>query len=764
MSFLPLKPFTQTLAAALLLQAGAVFAQENPPTPPGPDLSQARQAGAIDGQPDGAREGSERGGVDGTRDGLRNGDTEGYRVCFERERSQARDAGYASGFRVGEQDGIDRGIYDGNLEGEREGESEGVQLGRENANRDAYREAEPRGRAQGEREADATDAEARGHAAGLLIGDARALQSAIDNDYPAGRREVYDAKLAEEIREREDFALKPALLAKVDRINSSLHFNSRKVLGQASKAISTLSDTTLLAPEDSSVLNGPNPDFRYRNYRRGFATPEEIGAYRQSYDAVYGASMGAAFGASYQAAVSVAFKTAEREGCRRAQRENYQRFYDDAKDLGKRDGYARTYRSTFDRVKRATKDRVKAAAAERTYRETYGNFYAEHLERARLAAFERRSAQLYKAGKDRGDRENFAIKYPIYAAEQRQRGIWDELEDFVQKPVRLLKAEVTETVVNGVFEPGEALRLRVELRNFAQTQLAARDIALQVQALDSGGVVISEPEAMLLQDLKAQSLNRVSEALEFRLNESTAGRTASVLVTGTYQGRNIGQIELTIPSRFLVSVAFAETPRLQEGLPTKIMLKLKNNSRTAATGALDVFMLSNSGELEVIKGDAKATSLASGSESLVEFTVIARTPLDFAQVPLAFSVNGQSGRRVGMLASNVSLPVANDYRVRIVSPHVGLRSTGINRLEYHLRNVGSRLLYKGLQLEVKVLGENAENFAVLGPKPQYLTPLDRGGEIYFTIPVLSRSANSGGVLELSVFEDGRLTVVHRLQF
>ena len=145
--------------------------------------------------------------------------------------------------------------------------------------------------------------------------------------------------------------------------------------------------------------------------------------------------------------------------------------------------------------------------------------------------------------------------------------------DPAARPVRLLSAEVTETIVNGVMEPGEALRVRLKMRNFAASNLLGRDVQVTIQAQNTSGVVISEAQASLVKDLNPQSVTTVSDALEFRLNENTVGSAQTFRVSLSYQGRAVGSQIVTVNPRFLTELSFASRPEASASVSTSDMFR-----------------------------------------------------------------------------------------------------------------------------------------------------------------------------------------------
>lgn len=720
---------------------------EPTPTEPTPaEIDAARQAGQTDGRPDGNREGDDRGPSDGRRKGFENGRDDGYRYCYDEEKRRATDAGFTDGYRRGDDEGERDGISNGERAGYEQGERDGRVDGNRRADRDAKAAATPPGRQAGYEDANSSDAEARGYADGLIAGDRRARETARRVDYQRGRTDYSNERFSEAIENQDAFAQKERMV--FHSKGQSLAFAGIALQGLASFSVSA-----------------PSPDYRYSNPRRNYNHASLNEAYRSSYNSAYRSGFQSTYDSRYRTAYDHAYRDGKDSGCQEARRQSFQRYYDEGYSRGHSQGYNTSYRSSYDRAYKASYDRRFRDVSNQTYSESYDDYYRTHYDAARRAAYEERVGQLYRLGHDRGDNEKFSQVYPIYAQEEYQRGRADEQNDFALRPVRLLGAEATETLINGLYEPGEPIRFKVDLRNFSDQSVNPQDLSLDVQAVTTDGVVLSEPTSGLVRGLNRKSMTRVSEALEIILTESRVNRPTNLIVSATYQGRKIGEHAMSLTPKYLVALEFAEAPKLTEGLPATIKVRVKNQSPTTATGALNVELLSDSKKIELIQKTAGVASLPTGGSAVVEFKAIARTQESSPRIPLALMVTSMNARRVGALDFSGEVPVMNDYRITVSGNLDSLRSTGITRIPYVIRNISSRLLFKGLQLKMTVLdAEDEDTFAILGRNPQFLTPLDNGRSLSFVFPVLVKKPNSGAIIELEVQEDGRTTVIHRVNF
>jgi len=704
------------------------------------DLSGARRSGHHDGQADGSREGNVRGPAEGDREGRERGFREGFDRCERDEKRKAYDIGYREGFVRGEYEGNSNGQREGEFNGRAEGEREGRSDGLARANRDAKNEAEPLGRARGTSEANQSDASERGRADGIASGDRDALGKAVAEDYTRGRKDVRDERFAEPIDSEDEFSQRSSAPGFAQKIKQGFQ--------------------ALLS---SATASSAHPDRRFYNPRPRYNTPEE----RRAYEGGYSDGYNSGFHTNYRYAFDSAYDRARRlgaeDGCRSARSRSYDYDLRRGHADGHAAGYSRAYNDAYGRAHRYAYDQAFSNASQVAYRDSYQGYYNQHFEEARRAAYEERVGELYQAAYNAAYRKKFDEVYPGYAAEQYRRGQIDEDKDFELRPVRLLQAEATETIPNGLYEPGELLRIRVQLRNFADAAEAGKDVKIQLQALDSGSAVIGVAETVLSRGLKAKSLTRVSELLEFRLEEAAVGRAVSFRVTAFFQGRNIGEKVIKIVPHFVLGIALEGTPELHEGIEGTLAIRVKNQSQVPSDAGTRIQLSSDPATLEILDGAMTLGILNPGESRVIEFQVIARKG-GSPRIPLVIEAVGAGSRRIGLLDQAPQIPVLNDYTIRLAQSLASLRKAGISRVEYVIRNVHSRSSLRGLQLHVKVTPKSGDPFAVAGPNPQYLNPLRNGQESSFLVPIVIRTENEGGVLELEVKENGRTVVIHRSEF
>lgn len=710
---------------------------------PRPNTQAARSAGQLDGGPDGQREGRERGTAEGRQQGLAEGYRSGFNRCESERRRWNYDEGYREGYRIGEREGRREGDDQGERNGRRDGDQQGTTEGQRLADQYAHRDAQGPGTDRGESEANQSDAQERGEREGAIEGERQARARAREVDYVRGREEYRAERFA----------------APVDHQDAFSQIEDPSEESASLSALHTRAQVMSLSPA------APGPDFRYSNPRRTFSTNEETQAYQGGYREGYVSGFRATYDAAHGEAYRPAREGGDREGCQDALRRDYSSDRRRGIREGNEAGYRRAYDLAYQRAYRDGYDRVYSGARDQAYQATYPAAYERHFEDARNSAFRRRYQALYDLGFENARRDRFNETYPGFAAEELANGRRDEEERFRAEPLALTGAEAIETIRNGLFEPGETLRLKLFVRNFAPEDLGASDIRVSLRALDAQAAVISQGDAFFRRGVRGNSLTQVTDALEFRMNESAAGRVSAFEISVAYRGQVISTRSVRVDTKFLLATEFAESPVFQEGIETRVRLKVSNSSAIIVEGARISF-LSRPETLEILDPEAEVPRLGPGESTTMQFRVIARARSGV--FPFVFSVTLPSGRRVGLLDQAREVPVLNDYRLSIRNDVASLRRPGITRLQYTLKNVNSRLYLRGLQVHVRLKDANdhlmSEGISVIGPNPQLVIPLRRDQEHTFVVPFFVQTPNGGGRVEFEVKEEGHTVVVHQREF
>jgi hypothetical protein len=700
----------------------------------------AASEGRLRGQNDGAREGRERGWLDGTVSGRQRGYRDGYDRCLGDRRQRERDRGYSDGHRRGGFEGERDGRQRGDFEGRMNGELEGLRDGDRRAERDARAQAEVPAREQGRAEAERTDSFDRGVLAGAAAGEARARQTALERDYPAGRAEYRDSRLAEPVQreEQEDLARQALQTAS----------SERRLTGPA-----------LLA----GVAGLASPDYRYAVRQAPYADPELARTWLAAYRQGYGQGFHSAYDSEYRRGEQSTYGQGREQGCRDADRVDVRRDY----DLGYRQGYDQGYRRAFDSAYtysyQLSYGPAFQYASQRSYSENHPRHYARLYEQFRGEAYAERVDQLYREGFEREERASFARSYPAHAASERRRGADDEARDFADRPVRSVEVALREQMADSVLEPGEQIDFSIRMRNFSDLEVPASELRLELEVRGMGLIAVRTVD-LPSRGVPARGALALRGALPLRLTEAGLGRSPIAVVSVLHRGRVMERREIELTIRTRAAIEWAERPRLREGLASPMRIQIRNRSSQPIQGPIAVSLRSDSNRVELLDTRVSIGTLAAGAQVEVIVRAIARTSNDLVELPVAVQVEDAQGARAAWRDFSGSVPVMNDYRIELISA-AGSQGVGdLRRFAYRIRNVSSRLIFSALEVEARVL--DADGAAVAGVQwigfnPQYLLPLEAGEQARFVIPVLMSEGARGSTIELEVRENGIPVVIHR---
>ena len=739
------------------------------------DTTAAKTAGNQQGAAAGTREGQARGPMDGKKFGEIDGRKQGFDRCEKESEDRARDVGYSEGNTVGRQLGTNDGQVEGQKEGANDGTNAGIADGKKRADSDAQTAGTQDGRQQGTNDAIAQSStfQAQGQADGAKAGDQAALQDAIDRDYARGQSDYKNAQVSATPDSQDTFAQKTppknstsGLQALGTQLKSWVTQMLASKSGSQSMSTEDNNDHGGHSDNDNNGNNQVQPDFRFYNPTQGFSSPEENTAYQQAYRASYIQAFQSQYAQSYKDAYQYAQKDGDRDGCQEARNRNYDQFRNAGFEDGKKQGYASAYESTRKIAYQSAYQTVFAPSSQQAYQAAYQADYQGYFKAAQASAFAQEKQAIYNDAYAAGKQAQYDKAYPVYAQQQYDLGQADEAQVFAKNPITLLGAEVTETISNGVFEPGEELRVKLTIRNFSESSISSKYVTVTVQAIDGNGTSVSIPSELLVKNLNPKSMTVVTNALAFQFSESAVNSPHRLLVSVKYKGQDAGSQTVTVTPQFMADTQITGPNQILEGMQSTISIQVTNRSTQDMDAGTNVNLSADTSVMEVLQANAPLTNgLAAGASTTVQFPVIVHAlEGTTANLPVSVAVTLPSGRRIGLLDNTDQIPVVNDYRIELTSSAAGLEQTGVTRLSYKVTNANSRLTHKGLQLQVTVLGPNAGNFSVLGPNPQYLSPIMQGQSSTFTVPVLSNSANNGGIVQLSVYEDGRTVVVHQVNF
>ncbi len=712
-----------------------------------PELDRIRAEGRADGTPDGEREGRERGGVDGVDSGKRKGYQQGYDQCLSRRQQQAYDLGYLEGQRRGEQEGHRDGQFRGYAEGMHLGESDGQRDGDRRAEAQASRDAEGPGRAKGREEADRTNSFQEGAAAGAIAGEQRARDTALKQDYPRGRREHQALRFAEPIRSEnsEDLAAQPSPIKPAEA-------------GRAGRFEGFAVDSLLAQMQGFAA----SPDFRYARERRQYPDPAKAAAYSEGYRSGYIAGFQSAYSAEFARSEQLALAQGREKGCQAANQVNVRWNYDQGVRQGYQFHYDRAFENSYSLAYRMSYDQAFPRASDASYRQNYPGHYNRAFENFRAEAYRARVDELYRDGYAREEVATFGRSYPAHAARENARGVADEVQDFIARPVRSIEFDSREESPDRVYEPGERVDFSFRLRNFSDQELAGSDLKFEVEVSDAGVTPLRAKDSAT-KAIPAHGAIRVQGILPIRFNEAGLGKSSSVTVRAYWRGQLLDTRKIAFKVQNRASIEFAEKPVMREGLETTVKVKVSNVSSAPISGPVSVELRAESTKVELLDTRASLATLEAGESRVVEFRVIGRSELDSENLPFAVQVADGSRKRVAARDFTGAVPVINDYRVKVAGVAGGIKA-GVSRIQYVVRNVSSRLLFSSLELHARLLdsqGAVRTDVTWIGFNPQYLLPLERGEQARFVVPVFLKSAVEGGTIELEVRENGVPVVIHR---
>ncbi len=746
------------------------------PTPEGPtpeDLRRAAEAGRADGRADGSREGISLGAREGAERGRREGEQRGFRRCQDNERERAGQRGYQEGLRYGARLGDEEGERAGRGEGERRGQNDGDAGGLSKAGEDARQSEAGPGAASGIKEAEAGSQSVTARAAreGAQAGDNEAAGRARSFDYERGRTAYRE----------EQFQQTP-------RFSDTFSFTGETRTSPVSRffVITDDADLWLYVPHDGAAqfshgvlaagyqekpqepeMTVPEPETStpaYSNQRTppGFATEEERAAYNNAYRTAYQESWREAYHTEFRRAYRADYRYAYDSGCDEARRRNYDGDYHDGEQRGTEEARRRQYDISF-RSASETAYRV-------AYRQAYDTAYAGELPRARSRAFEQaradayaqRTQEIYDAAFARARQARYDATYPRYQTQEYERGRAVEAADFASRPLRLTATTITETRPDGVVEPGEELRLQIDLRNFGNTPIRREDFTIVAE--NSGDSSPQQAQIKWARDLRPASRSAMSDALAFYLPETALREDYEVRLKLLYQGRAIDEKTIPLRARYAVEMNLGGDSQLAEGLPRILRVELTNRS-TRPTPADARVVLQKAGDIvELPVPEAALGELAPGAVRVVEFPLVARSYEQHISVPLDIRIEAPS-RRLGRAVTELSFPVNNAYKVNISSDLKELHQVGASRVAYQItRHTPENNEARALQVSLRIVGDNADAFVWPGPPAQYLAPLRPGAVTNFVAPVQITRANEGGTLEITVLEEGQAVVVRRVKF
>jgi hypothetical protein len=483
--------------------------------------------------------------------------------------------------------------------------------------------------------------------------------------------------------------------------------------------------------------------------------------YKPAYEQAFLATFKTEYLNAYRPGFDQQYAAYRPNGCNDARRADYRRDYNDSYKRS----YDETYRLVFDRVYKQIYGQAYNAAfttsSNATFNQTYQGHYDTHYAEAKAKAFAARQDQLYTDAFNAGKNAEYAAQYPGYKKTVIARGRTDEAADFVRIPVRLIGLAMKEAVKDGIQEPGEKLTVDMDLRNFADTPIAARDLDIRAVAKTTG-VALPGSVVILKKDLTAKSLTHVTGALDIRLDESALGQTAQVEIQISVRGNRLATETINLNARTLTKIALVETPVVRLGYPGSVKVRVTNQSSLVLPENATLSLSTNMTGVTFSKSSDAVNGLGAGEARDIEFPFQADNYADGQDVLFTAALNLTSGRRIGMLNESREIPSLQDYSFKasngvLLGDISDLRKSGKTRIKIYLKNISSRQATETVTLTASVIGPNASNFSFAKGQQDSFQPIAPGQEVESNKMVIkAKKSNSGGTFVVEVREGGKL--------
>ena len=492
--------------------------------------------------------------------------------------------------------------------------------------------------------------------------------------------------------------------------------------------------------------------------------------YKPAYETAFTATFRTEYVGAWKIAFDQQYPANKPAGCAAARKADYRRDYDAAY----KQSYDETYRIVYDRVYRNIYDQTYRAqfraSSDQAYNDTYQGHYETHYANAKAAAFKARQDELYTGAYNSAKAAEYSAKYPGYKAVVVAQANKDEQAEFDRIPVRLVGAPVLKDAVrDGIQEPGEKITVDFDLRNFAETAIAARDLDIRAVA-KTQGVALPGSVTILTKDLAAKSLNHVTGALDIRLDESALGKQAIVELQISVRGQRLATETLRLTANTLTSVELLETPVVHLGYPGTLRIRVKNNSSLVLPEDATLAISTNMQGVVFSKTSEAVHGLRAGEARDIAFPFSADNYQDGQQVTFVGSLNLASGRRVGILNESRQVPSMQDYQMSVsggilLGDISGLRKSGKTRIKIHLKNISTRVATGTITLTASITGPDAKNFSFTKGQQDQFSPIAPGQESTSDKMVIKASkSGKGGTFVVEVREAGKLLGVFKQAF
>lgn len=427
--------FLLILQLALCCNTGALAKELTP-----------QRHGYEQGKEAGRREGRERAGDSGGHDGDYNGYADGVKYGQQLLIDRAYQDGYSRGQIEGAEVGRQQGQVSGDERGRAKGEEEGKIQAKSDADKAALKVVAEPAAAAGHQRASLAKPTDDGRRDGQDAGGKRARAEALAKDYPKARKDYSNRQFATPPKVQE--SVRQAPMAQDITIPWSLVGLGREMsFGRPSS---------------------PSPDYRYLRYG------SDSEDYRRGYRDGYAKGVGEGFRDEYDHQYRYSYDRAYERGTSQARVSNLQDTVNKAYEKGFAESHKLAFQQGEQEAYTRTYSLAHSAAYSAAYQEVFPIYQAEHFKAVEQASFKAIYDPPYQTAFQVAEQNAFEQRYPLEAKATYDRGWKDEAQDFVERPVRLLKAWLSPTDVEGVklvtiivrnfsSEPIDGNKLRVSL-------------------------------------------------------------------------------------------------------------------------------------------------------------------------------------------------------------------------------------------------------------------------------------------------------------
>lgn len=397
---------------------------------------------------------------------------------------------------------------------------------------------------------------------------------------------------------------------------------------------------------DDGSFNVPDPDFRYRQYKKGFDHPDFLAGYQASYDESYANAFAVAYPETYASEYKGAYEIAYNS----AYQVTFNQSYQDEKDNGDAAGYQAGYDESYAPARKAAYDVAYAdnfkKGEERglpvRYQEGYDKGhdigYAKGLKEGAAVAFR----EGHEAGEKKGFDDNIAAER-VAAYEAGKKALVEEYATNFK--VAALGAKLADGNNNGKLEAGEKFTLEVKVRNY-------------------GGVAAPKGKLTVVVEDQAKSLTLpATTAVLKELPSDTEARYFNVL-TGTVQGGNSlnsVKLKVTLMQEGVALQSFVLEQNIENTIKVRAFsnpvlvsrpggnwfvnkIWLDNIGKTATPATLKMKITSRDANVMVYQKEIPLGSIGAGQTGVFDFWVAVKKVADYSKNIFDVEIKDDQGR------------------------------------------------------------------------------------------------------------------------